>query len=119
MVRTQPDGPPPVIRKPSAAQRTAGGLRSGLREATAGLDGDARGLLPGLVVGDTSRLPSDLEAAFRATDMTHLLAVSGANLVILLAVLIGPRAVPISPSGAASLRVWASRCGAPPCSERC
>ena len=90
VVRARADGPPRVVREPSALQRTAGSLRAGLREATADLDGDARGLLPGLVVGDTSRLPADLEEAFRATDMTHLLAVSGANLTIMLAVLIGP-----------------------------
>lgn len=83
-------GRPKVIRGPTALQRGAGSLRAGLREATGVLDGDARGLLPGLVVGDTSRLRPDLEEAFRATDMTHLLAVSGANLTIVLAVLIGP-----------------------------
>ncbi|MFC4493235.1 ComEC/Rec2 family competence protein [Streptomyces ovatisporus] len=90
VVRAHADGPPPVFRKASTAQRTAGSLRAGLREATEDLGGDARGLLPGLVVGDTSRLPPGLEAAFRTTDMTHLLAVSGANLTIMLAVLIGP-----------------------------
>ncbi|WP_181769177.1 ComEC/Rec2 family competence protein, partial [Streptomyces albidus (ex Kaewkla and Franco 2022)] len=90
VVRTRADGPPRVIREPSDLQLMAGSLRAGLREATAGLEGDARGLLPGLVVGDTSRLPADLQAAFRTTDMTHLLAVSGANLTIMLAVLIGP-----------------------------
>ncbi|MGW1200246.1 ferredoxin, partial [Streptomyces sp. NPDC002536] len=31
----------------------------------------ARALLPGLVVGDTSRIPADLDDAFRATDLTH------------------------------------------------
>ncbi|NLU71523.1 MBL fold metallo-hydrolase [Streptomyces sp. HNM0575] len=90
VVRLRADGPPPVVRGPTALQRGAGALRAGLREATRGLDGDARGLLPGLVVGDTSRLRPDLEQAFRATDMMHLLAVSGANLTIMLAVLIGP-----------------------------
>ncbi|WP_431306311.1 ComEC/Rec2 family competence protein [Streptomyces abyssalis] len=90
VVRLRADGPPPVVRGPTSLQRGAGSLRAGLREATDGLDGDARGLLPGLVVGDTSRLRPDLEEAFRATDMTHLLAVSGANLTIMLAVLIGP-----------------------------
>lgn len=90
VARVRADGPPPVVRGPTALQRGAGRLRDGLRAATAGLDGDARGLLPGLVVGDTSRLPPDLEDAFRATDMTHLLAVSGTNLTIMLALLIGP-----------------------------
>nr|WP_245979146.1 ComEC/Rec2 family competence protein [Streptomyces diacarni] len=83
-------GPPEVVGRPIAVQRAAGRLRAGLRSAVTGLDEDARGLLPGLVVGDTSELSRDLEEAFRATDMTHLLAVSGANLSILLVVLIGP-----------------------------
>ncbi|MET9617528.1 ComEC/Rec2 family competence protein [Kitasatospora indigofera] len=83
-------GPPRLIQGPSLPQRIAGRLRSGLRSACDGLSADARGLLPGLVVGDTSRLPDDLREDFRATDLAHLTAVSGANLAILLAVLLGP-----------------------------
>ncbi|WP_051819531.1 ComEC/Rec2 family competence protein [Streptomyces sp. NRRL S-920] len=81
---------PRVVGAPSGAQRLAGELRSGLREATEDLSADARALLPGLVVGDTSRLPTELEQAFKDTDLTHLLAVSGANLTIVLVLLIGP-----------------------------
>ncbi|MEV0025595.1 ComEC/Rec2 family competence protein [Streptomyces atroolivaceus] len=87
---TDADDPPRVTEAPTLLQRAAGRLRSGLREATDGLDADARALLPGLVVGDTSRVPPDLHDAFKATDLTHLLAVSGANLSILLFLLIGP-----------------------------
>ncbi|MET7341810.1 ComEC/Rec2 family competence protein [Streptomyces sp. NPDC087866] len=88
----RPDGkaPPRVTGPPSVLQRTAGRLRAGLREATAGLGPDARALLPGLVVGDTTRVTPELHEAFRATDLTHLMAVSGANLAILLVLLIGP-----------------------------
>ncbi|MBO8184365.1 DNA polymerase III subunit delta [Streptomyces sp. DW4-2] len=89
VLRTGP-GPPEIVAGPTAVQRAAGELRAGLREASAGLGADARGLLPGLVVGDTSRLSQELVDAFRTTDMSHLLAVSGANLSILLFVLIGP-----------------------------
>ncbi|WP_061451600.1 ComEC/Rec2 family competence protein, partial [Streptomyces scabiei] len=78
------------VQQPSTVQRLAGRLRAGLREATDGLDPDARALLPGFVVGDTSRVPAELDEAFRATDLTHLLAVSGANFTILLALFIGP-----------------------------
>ncbi|MEV5592464.1 ComEC/Rec2 family competence protein [Streptomyces sp. NPDC052496] len=81
---------PQVVRDPDALQRLAGELRAGLREASDGLSPDARALLPGLVVGDTARVPPDLDDAFRATDLTHLLAVSGSNLTILLVLLIGP-----------------------------
>ncbi|MGK5501036.1 ComEC/Rec2 family competence protein [Streptomyces sp. URMC 125] len=90
VLRVRAGGPPVVTGAPTAVQRTAGELRSGLREASDGLPPDARALLPGLVVGDTSRIPADLDAAFRTTDMLHLLAVSGANLSILLVLLIGP-----------------------------
>ncbi|MFI8187552.1 ComEC/Rec2 family competence protein [Streptomyces sp. NPDC085946] len=81
---------PQVVREPSGAQRFAGRLRAGLREATDGLPADARALLPGLVVGDTSRITPELDEAFKETDLTHTLAVSGANFTILLALLLGP-----------------------------
>ncbi|MGY3336280.1 competence protein ComEC [Streptomyces filamentosus] len=82
-------GPPRIVGAPSALQRTAGGLRAGLRTATDGLAPDARALLPGLVVGDTSRIDTELRDAFEATDLTHLLAVSGSNLAIVLLLLVG------------------------------
>ncbi|MFI7391772.1 ComEC/Rec2 family competence protein [Streptomyces tendae] len=81
---------PETTSKPSTAQRLAGRLRSGLREATEDLPTDARALLPGLVVGDTSRVTPELEEAFKETDLTHTLAVSGANFTIVLALLLGP-----------------------------
>ena len=90
VLRITADAPPVKVGAPSPLQRLAGHLRAGLREATDGLRPDARALLPGLVVGDTSRVPPDLDDAFRATDLTHLLAVSGSNLTIVLALLIGP-----------------------------
>lgn len=90
VLRVTADEPPGKVGAPDALQRLAGSLRAGLRAATEGLGPDARALLPGLVVGDTSRVPPDLDDAFRATDLTHLLAVSGSNLTIVLALLIGP-----------------------------
>ncbi|MFC7989125.1 ComEC/Rec2 family competence protein [Streptomyces pilosus] len=83
------DGPE-TVSGPSGPQRLAGRLRAGLREATDGLPADARALLPGLVVGDTARITPELDEAFRETDLTHTLAVSGANFTILLALLLGP-----------------------------
>ncbi|MFI8090223.1 ComEC/Rec2 family competence protein [Streptomyces sp. NPDC086080] len=81
---------PKTVGGPSGPQRLAGRLRAGLREATDGLPVDARALLPGLVVGDTARITPELDEAFRETDLTHTLAVSGANFTILLALLLGP-----------------------------
>ncbi|MEV1043525.1 ComEC/Rec2 family competence protein [Streptomyces sp. NPDC049916] len=89
-------GTPRITGPPTWIQQLAGELRAGLREATDGLDEDARALLPGLVVGDTSRVSPELHDAFKATDLTHLLAVSGANLSILLFLLIGPPGAALS-----------------------
>ncbi|GAA2257892.1 hypothetical protein GCM10010430_47150 [Kitasatospora cystarginea] len=82
-------GQPELLIPPSLPQRLAGRLRAGLRAACEHLPADVRGLLPGLVVGDTSGLPDDLNEAFHATDLSHLTAVSGANLMIVLTVLVG------------------------------
>ncbi|MFI6038886.1 ComEC/Rec2 family competence protein [Streptomyces sp. NPDC051315] len=90
VLRVRDRDDPAVVREPSAAQRFAGRLRAGLREATDGLPADARALLPGLVVGDTSRITPDLDEAFKETDLAHTLAVSGSNLTIMLALLLGP-----------------------------
>jgi competence protein ComEC len=49
---------------------------------------DARGLLPGLVDGDTSAVPAQLQADMRVTGLTHLEAVSGENVSVLLAVVV-------------------------------
>ncbi|WP_327132031.1 ComEC/Rec2 family competence protein [Streptomyces sp. NBC_01343] len=92
LLRPAGDIPPRVTGGPDTVQRIAGSLRAGLREATEGLAPDARALLPGLVVGDTSRVPPELDEAFRATDLLHLLAVSGSNLTVVLFLLIGPPA---------------------------
>jgi ComEC/Rec2-related protein len=53
------------------------------------LPDDVRGLLPGLVVGDTSRTPLSLTDAMLATGMTHLSAVSGSNVAVVLAAAMG------------------------------
>lgn len=79
---------PVLIGSPPWAQRAAGALRAGLQRACEPLPDDAGGLLPGLVVGDTSRLDPALEADFRTTGMTHLNAVSGANVAIILGVVL-------------------------------
>jgi competence protein ComEC len=78
-------GPPTVLSGPSALQRAAGGLRRGLQQAAAVLPADEGGLLPGLVEGDTSRLDPRLQTDFRTTGLTHLTAVSGTNVAVVLA----------------------------------
>ncbi|MEU6440045.1 ComEC/Rec2 family competence protein [Streptomyces sp. NPDC047046] len=91
VARVHGEAGPVVVGRPSGAERLAGKLRDGLRGAVAPLHPDVRALLPGLVVGDTSELTPELERVFRATDLTHLLAVSGGNFAVLLALLLGPQ----------------------------
>jgi competence protein ComEC len=97
-------GAPELLGRSSAAQRLAGRLRAGLQAACAPLPRAPGGLLPGLVVGDTSRLDPALEADFRTTGLTHLTAVSGSNCAIILgAVLLLARACLAGPRTAAVL----------------
>ncbi|MFB9375376.1 ComEC/Rec2 family competence protein [Kineococcus gynurae] len=82
----------PVVLEPTGwVGRQAQTWRAALRTACAGLPADARGLLPGLVVGDTSGLPPDLDEAMTAVGLSHLTAVSGSNtsLVVGALVLVG------------------------------
>jgi competence protein ComEC len=72
-------GPPDEVGVAPWSQRAAGALRAGLRRACAGLPAGPGGLLPGLVDGDTSGLDPAVATDFRSTGMTHLVAVSDAN----------------------------------------
>jgi competence protein ComEC len=86
-------GTPAVVGGPGGPARAAEHVRAGLRRAVDDAPHDPRGLLPGLVVGDTSRTPPDLVEAMRATGMTHLTAVSGSNVAVVVAMTVGCCAV--------------------------
>jgi competence protein ComEC len=75
---------PLSVGAPPWAQRAAERLRAGLRHACAPLPVEPGGLLPGLVVGDTSRLEPAVADDFTRTGMTHLVAVSGSNVAIVI-----------------------------------
>ncbi len=90
-----------VASSASVVTLAPGGLLSGVglarqdfSNASATLGGDARGLLPGMVTGNTSELDSDLGLAMKTVGMTHLTAVSGANCSLILgAILLAARTV--------------------------
>ncbi len=82
-----------VLAPPGRVARSAERLRAGLRASVDDAPADARGLLPGLVIGDTSRTPSDLTDAMLATGMTHLTAVSGSNVAVVVGLVLGLCAV--------------------------
>jgi competence protein ComEC len=78
-----------VLSAPTAVQRVAERLRSGLRRTAGVLDPESAGLLPALVVGDTSAMVPTVDAEFRVAGLTHLIAVSGENVAILCGAVLG------------------------------
>ncbi|MGV9716900.1 DNA internalization-related competence protein ComEC/Rec2 [Rhodococcus pyridinivorans] len=90
---------PTVVGPPPVWQRWAGTVRDRLAQVgSAVLPADRAGLLPGLVVGDTTALTDEVREDFRVAGLTHLTAVSGANVSIVLgAVLLLVRAVGLGP----------------------
>ena len=99
------DGPARVTVAPPWFLDWANGLRASFSTAAGRLDGDGAALLPGLAIGDTSAVGEPLDAAMKATSLSHLTAVSGANcavvvaLIMLAGALLGlPRGVRIAAS---------------------
>lgn len=78
-----------VVTGPSRVQRYAGELRGGLRDASTVLGPEAAGLLPALVVGDTSAMVPTVRDDFKAAGLAHLTAVSGANVAIVCGAVLG------------------------------
>jgi competence protein ComEC len=82
------DQPPRLTGRPPWWQRAAGAVRAGLRRASDVLPPEERGLLPGLVDGDTAGLDPVLTERFRVAGLTHLVAVSGTNCSIMVGALL-------------------------------
>jgi competence protein ComEC len=89
----------PTMGTAGAVQRAAHAVRSRFAAAAREtLPADQAAMLPALVLGDTSAVTAETGRDFRAAGMTHLTAVSGANVTIVCAAvlfgarLIGPRA---------------------------
>ncbi|MGX7680678.1 ComEC/Rec2 family competence protein [Jatrophihabitans sp. DSM 45814] len=72
-----------LLGAPPWWQRGASSIRAGLQRAARPLPELPRGLLPGLIDGDTSQLDPVLAARFKVAGLTHLTAVSGTNCSIL------------------------------------
>ena len=63
-------------------------LRARFLERSLHREGDAGQLLPGLAIGDTSAVDDGLVQAMRETSLSHLVAVSGANCAIIVALVV-------------------------------
>jgi competence protein ComEC len=80
--------PPVRLAASQDWQQAPAALGKRFASAAAWLAPDARGLLPGMVTGDTAGLSEELEAAMKTVGLTHLTAVSGANCSLILGALL-------------------------------
>ncbi|MCU1543668.1 MAG: competence protein ComEC [Microbacteriaceae bacterium] len=71
-----------VVADPPWFLDWANGLRAGFATAASRLPGDGGDLLPGLAIGDTAAVSANLDTAMKASSLSHLTAVSGANCAV-------------------------------------
>jgi competence protein ComEC len=81
-------GPPVVLASPGWVLSGFDRVRAGVRQAVAAQAPGPRALVPALVDGDDGGLADDVAADFRTTGLTHLLAVSGTNLTLIVGFLL-------------------------------
>ncbi|WNM28349.1 ComEC/Rec2 family competence protein [Demequina capsici] len=67
---------------PTGAARVVAAVRERFRDVTAVLDDEVRGLVRGLVIGDTTEMPAAQADDMRAVGLTHLTAVSGTHFAV-------------------------------------
>jgi competence protein ComEC len=98
--RLRPSERPDVVATLDVVQRSesapsswwwtaADRVRLGVRHAVSAGPDDARALVPALVDGDDVDVSKQVQDEFRRSGLTHLLAVSGTNLTIVLALALG------------------------------
>lgn len=73
------------VSPPTGAFAFAARIRTGMVAATEPMDRDEAGLLRGLTIGDTEDISLPVLDAFRRSGLSHLVAVSGSNVAIVLA----------------------------------
>lgn len=84
LVRAARDARPAVHDPPPAWLAWAAELRAGFARAAAALPGEGGRLLPGLAIGDETAVTPSLDAAMKASSLSHLTAVSGANCALVI-----------------------------------
>lgn len=81
------------LSPPTGLSSVAAAVRDGLTEAASTLDPPEAGLIRGLTIGDTEAIADPTLESFRRSGLSHLLAVSGSNVSIVLGavMLVGAR----------------------------
>ncbi len=77
------------IAVPGPIDAGANALRNGLQQALVGRPIDSAALVAGLAIGEQSAQPQELKDAMRISGLSHLTAVSGGNLAILIVLVVG------------------------------
>ncbi|WP_370864879.1 ComEC/Rec2 family competence protein [Nocardioides agariphilus] len=83
-----PRGPPVRTAAASLGWRASEALRTSIRQSVAHRPQAQAALVPALVDGDDTDLPTELTEDFRTTGLTHLTAVSGTNLTLVVGFLL-------------------------------
>ena len=81
-------GDPRLRAGPGLWWRASAHLRAAVRASVAGRPEPERGIVPALVDGDESGVDDGIADDFRTTGLTHLLAVSGTNLTLVVGFLL-------------------------------
>lgn len=81
-------GPPVVADDPDVWWDAAAAVRASIRDSVAHRPDAQRALVPALVDGDDAEVDGGLAEDFRTTGLTHLLAVSGTNLTLVVGFLL-------------------------------
>ncbi|WP_417562622.1 ComEC/Rec2 family competence protein [Microbacterium sp.] len=82
-----------VTRAATGVVAASAGMRHALAQAVRGLPEPGAGLIPGLAVGDTGGVSAQLDAQMKASSLSHLTAVSGANCAIVVGLAFGAAAL--------------------------
>lgn len=86
-----------LVHEPPWYLDWANALRAGFLTVATSLPGDGGTLLPGLAIGDTSAVGEPLDAAMKASSLSHLTAVSGANCAVIVSlIMLGGAAMGVS-----------------------
>lgn len=86
------------LEAPRGLHGVASEVRDGLDRATTGMDPERAGLLAGLTTGDTSGMSPATEEQLRRAGLSHLVAVSGSNVAIVvgaIALMVSRLALPL------------------------
>lgn len=75
---------PILTERPGGWRALVRTTRSRLVDVVSPLDAQGRALVPGMAIGDDRELEEDLADAMRLTSLTHLTAVSGSHIAILI-----------------------------------